>query len=682
MRALRRPLSLSLLLLPSFSLSSSSSLLAARRLLTPGEDDALWANMRLVLRRHGALPLPRVSALLSDEVLELMPAVAGGLRRYVLDRPARFTVAVLPGGVTVVMLAAELRRAGDAAGTVALVLAHIAVAPQQQLDVGLLFRALPALEQRRWGNARRLEAMLLQHPSLVIVHDGIVRAAPTAYMTRKGMTTPPPPPPPPPPPSSLSAQQKQQYQQIRIGRELKSLPEAPSISGALTDDPKLNKLIIFLQKTVPFSHYLPLRSLIQMSRSSMCFSPRMSVEDILAELQRVPATLLDCRVIGEEMDDVFLRMVDAERRIFVNDESVIDKKFAVLKFGKSLLNAFRVYATESPENRRKLQSGVSMTDLKDILPADLMKQLFLYETKQKDAACIFIFDRLRHLFDVNMNAYMVRPWEVLGEAGQPSSLTWQTTPIPVVLRHSVTALAEKPLSPETFFLSLPKSSREQLQLAYPTVEAFVANHSLYLLLKDGLVWTPYLAAASQGARVPSSMRVGVSGRHFTEPVKAQMLMQLMPKDHPVEWNRFRGHPLVRELPFNTASIKPDFFEKHREYFRVYEVLGCTKLIVGRRDGNPPPAHYLQPPCNSLADLVRQMAFFSIGGAQESTILNHLSKEARLMVRRYGSLEQIARQLPMWFHVQNERLEQGSAIISYIVTDTSHESNDKSQRNEE
>ncbi|ORC87879.1 uncharacterized protein TM35_000191230 [Trypanosoma theileri] len=668
MRGLRR--------LPSLLLPS-----AARRFLTPGEDDALWANMRLVLRRHGALPLPRVSALLSDEVLELMPAVAGGLRRYVLDRPARFAVAVLPGGVTVVMLAAELRRAGENAGTIAHVLANIAVAPQQQMSIAQLFRAIPTLEQRKLGSERRLEALLLQHPSLVTVHDGIVRAAPTTYMSRKGILSPPPAPPPP---SSLLGQQQQQQQhQGRIGREVKSLPEAPSIVGSLTDDPKLNKLLILLQKTVPFSHYIPLRSLLRMSRSSMCFSPGMPVEEILSELQRVPATSLDCRVIGEEMDDVFLRMVDAERRIFVNDESTIDIKYSVLRLGPLLLNAFRVYAAESPENRRKLQSGIAMADLKDILPSDLMKQLYLYETKQKDAACIFIFDRLRHLFDVNMNAYMVRPWEVLGEDGQPSSLTWQTTPVPVVLRHSLTALAEKPLSPEKFLASLPKNSREQMQLAYPTVEAFVANHSLYLLLKDGLVWTPYLAAASQGARVPSAGRTIVSGRHLTESAKAQMLMEALPKDHPVEWNRFRGHSTVRDLPFSVFSIKPDFFDKHREYFRVYEVLGCHKLIVGRRDGNPPPAHYLHSPCNSLADLVRQMALFSIGGAQESSIMNLLSKEARLMVRRYGTLEQIARQLPMWFHVQNERQEQGSAIISYIVTDTpSHEAHDKPQRGEE
>ncbi|KEG09553.1 hypothetical protein DQ04_05031000 [Trypanosoma grayi] len=640
---------------------------AVRRCLSQQEDDLMWDAIRVILRRHGALPLPRITALLSDEALEVMQNVKGGLRRYMQERPVHFHVEVLPSGVTVAMLTTELRRArfGDSSRLLTQVLAHVAASPQQQLTVSQVFRALPALEQRKCGNEKRLESLLLQEASLLTVHNGVVKAAPTSFMARRGISHAPPPPLP-----------------NRTAKVCESVPEAPHTSSTFAEDAKLNKLLALLYRKVPFSYYVPLRLVVESSQSFMCFAHGISVDEILEELHRVPATTLDCRVIGGELDDVFLRMMDAERRPYTGDESKLARHYEVLPLGAPLLDAFRGYAAASPENRQRLQSGISMGDLKNVLPSDLLQRLFIYSTADKESACIFIFDRLRHLFDVNMTAYKVRLWEVLAAHAQPSSLTWQTTPLPLVLRHFLMALSEKPLSPEAVLAAIPMWSKKQLQCAYDTVEAFVAHHSLYLLLKDGLVWTPYLAAASQGARVPTTSRSGAVGRNLTDAVKARMLMEVMPLHHPLDWNRFRLHPLVRELPFETRNMRPEFFERHRECFRVYEVLGSTSFIVGRRDGIPPAPELLQPPCNSLSDLVRQMALFSIGGAQESTVLNNLSKEARMMMRRYGSLENIAMQLPMWFDVRNERQEPGCAIISYIATEGACQPRDRDQCGED
>ncbi|ESL08305.1 hypothetical protein TRSC58_03994 [Trypanosoma rangeli SC58] len=629
---------------------------ATRWHLTSQEDETLSDHTRCMLRRYGAMPLPRITALLSDELLNILSNVSGGLRRYLQERPSRFRVEVLPSGVTVVMLATELRGVGPGLPIVAQVLAHLAVSPQQQMSVSQLFCALPALEQRRCGNELYLESFLLQHSSLVTVQNGVVKAAPTSFMQQKGILAAPPPPPSLPSP-------------VRAMKMQQPVPEPPVSSNTVAEDAKMNKLMALLQKAVPFSYYVPLSFIMRHSRSYMCFSPGMPVEDILEELRRVPATILDCRVIGDDANDIFLRMMDAECRPYVNDETRLSSNYEVLSLGAPLIEAFRAFAAQAPDHLQRLRSGVTMSDLKDILPSAVLERLHLYNSTQKDAACIFVFDRLRHLFDVNMTAYMVRPWEVLAAHAQPSSLTWQTTPVPVVLRHSLMALEKKPLSPEEFPNALPSASRRQLQCAYASVMDFAAHHSLYLFVKGGLIWTPYLAAVSQGARVPASARNASSGRHLTEALKAKMLMELLPLGHPVDWHRFQSHHSVRELPFEARQLRQDFFERHRECFRVYEVIGTTALILGRRDGAPPPAHLLQPPCRSLSDLLRQMALFSIGGAQEACIVNNLSKEARMMVRRYGSLEHIARQLPMWFDVRNEVREQGSAIISYIATDT-------------
>lgn len=636
------------------------ALSCARRWCLSSKEDTLLADyMRGILRRHGALPLPRVTALLSDEMLDIMSNITGGLRRYLQDRPSRYRVEVLSSGVTVVMLESELRRAGPCASTIAQVLANVAASPQQQMSLQQLFRALPALEQRRCGNEHVLESVLQQHPSFVAVQNGIVRAVPTSFALQRGLTSTPSSP-------LLTG--------VRAAMVQETLPEPPVSSNTVVEDAKMNKLLALLRSFVPCSYYVPLRYVTESSRGYMCFSVGMPVNDVLEELQRVSEMVLDCRVIGNGLDDVFLRMMDAERRPHVGDDSASATQYAVLSLGRPLIEAFRAYAARGPENKERLQSGIAMTELRDVLPLDLLERcLQLYKTTQKDAACIFIFDRLRHLFDVNMTAYMVRPWEALPACAQPSSLTWQTTPLPVVLRHCLAALTSKPLSPENLFAALPATSRKQLLCAYSSVTEFVAQHSLYLLLKDDLVWTPYLAAQMQGARVPGTARGGASGRHLSDSLKARMLMEVLPLGHPVDWHKFRLHPLTRDLPFSTRELRQDFFERHRDCFRLYEVLGVTALIVGRRDGTPPPSHLLQPPCTSLSDLVRQVALFSIGGAQEATILNNLSKEARMMVRRYGTLEHIVRQLPMWFDVRNERREQGSAIISYIAADPEHTS---------
>ncbi|KAG8347508.1 hypothetical protein ERJ75_000241100 [Trypanosoma vivax] len=645
---------------------------AMRWQLTEKEDELLWDSLRAILRRHGALPLSRASSMLSDEVLESMSNLKGGLRQYVQDRPSRFQTEVLPSGVTVVMLASELRRAGGSAPLVGKVLAVVATAPQQQMHVSHVFRALSPVEQRKCGNDRLLESFLLQHPSLLIVHNGVVRPAPTSFMALKGVSA-----------SSTSRSQTISQQMSASSAApscmpvsgdgpvvCETLPEAPmplAPHSTGCSDPKLNKLLLLLQRAVPFSFYVPLHVVAAGMRHRLAiFSPEAKQSEIIEELQRVPGTILDCRVIGDEKEDVFLRMMDAERRPYIGDESSIAQGFEVLPLGPPLIKAFRKYGSISGENRQRLRNGVSMRELGDILPPNLIEQLRIYGPNQKDTAFILIFDRLRNLFDVNMSACMVRPWDVMQEHEQPSSLTWQTTPVPTVLRHTLEILRDKPIAPDALTTALPTYAQKQLQWAYSSVAEFVSHHSLYLLMKDDLVWTPYLAAASQGARVPSATRGGhAAGRHLKDTVKARMLMEIMPKHHAVVWSRFRTTPAVRELPFDVRDIRQDFFDRHRDCFAVYEVLGSTTLIVGRRDGTPPPGNLLQPPCRSLADLIRLIALWTVGGAQEATVLNYLSKDARTMVRRYGSVVQIVQQLPMWFEVRGERQGAGSAIISYI-----------------
>nr|CCC91347.1 conserved hypothetical protein [Trypanosoma congolense IL3000] len=624
--------------------------------LTQKDEDMLCENVRVILRRYGALPLPRVASMLNDEVLELMPNVTGGLGQYVKDRPSKFHVEVASSGLTVVMLASELRHAGGGSPIVGKVLANLAVAPNQQLHIAHLFRSLPPLEQRKCGNERLLESFLLLHTSLVTIQNSIVRMVPTSARGRVGLSSSGPS-------VAASAGFSASGQASKQGESL----QEPTVVGRALDDPKLNRLLLFLQKRVPLSFYVPLRSVIATPRSASCFSQDASVEDILADLQRIPTNFLDCRVIGDGLDDVFLRMMDAEIRPYVSGVTSTSPEYEVLHLGKPLIDAFRALASSSAENNKRLRAGIAMTELGDVLPPDLRQRLHMFQTAHKDMACIFIFDRLRHLFDVNMTACMVRPWEVLERHEQPSSLTWRTTPIPVVLRHVLQLLERKPLSPQELVDGLSPKVRDQLYCAYDSVDVFVEQHSLYLLMRDGLVWTPYLAAVSQGARVPAAHCAGAR-RSLNEKEKAKVLMEALPVEHPVVWNRFCSSPVARDLPFNVKEIRPEFFERNREFFRVYEALYTTKLVVGRRDGVPPPAELLHQPCRTLADLVRMIALLTVGGTQEATILNLLSREARTMVRRYGSVVQIAKQLPMWFDVREENHGgTGSAIISYIGT---------------
>ncbi|RNC38464.1 hypothetical protein TcCL_NonESM12281, partial [Trypanosoma cruzi] len=97
--------------------------------LTVKEDEAFGEQMRVLLRRYRALPLSRITALFSDEMLDVMSNISGGLRRYFQERPSRFRLEILPSGVTVVMLAGDLRSVGPGLPIVGQALAHLAVSP-------------------------------------------------------------------------------------------------------------------------------------------------------------------------------------------------------------------------------------------------------------------------------------------------------------------------------------------------------------------------------------------------------------------------------------------------------------------------------------------------------------------------------------------------------------------------
>eukprot|EP00796_Vickermania_ingenoplastis_P010236 gene10236-7175_t len=397
----------------------------------------------------------------------------------------------------------------------------------------------------------------------------------------------------------------------------------------------------------------------------------------LEELQLADPPRVDVRRLGAN-EEVMVRILGRQKDGFSVEEEerkgVFRTQESLFALAQKVVMALQDYCKASPENHTSMRKGLSMSEILAILPDDLgdsLSSLFVEQSivKSDKSFAILFFDRLRHVFDVRFGEGTVRLWSVVPPAEQPSTLTWETTPLPLLLRHLLASLVS-PLTPQDLYENCPPLLRWQLHKLYDTgtqtdggaaIRLFVSHHAMFMFLaQDGSVYTPQLLVSQK--KPP--------GAHLTDAEKAKAVCEILPGTGAVDLMAFMTSERGRQLPFSTRNISETFVSRYPNLFRLYSPFASNRTVVGRVGVPPPPADLLNPSFTSIDDIIKFVALHAIGGVTESTIMNNLSKEGRALVRRVGTPSDLAEQLPMWFDVRKDKFNGGASLITYLPGSTS------------
>lgn len=469
----------------------------------------------------------------------------------------------------------------------------------------------------------------------------------------------------------------------------------PSVTKVLTV--KQEMLLSSLRKTVPESMYVSLKFWCS---SSSGFWRSLQFQDLLSrlqELQSIDPPRIDVRQFGDGVEHYFVRILARQQDGFTVEEEekklVFDRQKKYFLLGREMIKCLEVYKSASSENYLSMIKGLTMNQIVEIIPSTLKEHILqlVYDevdsshNLDKNEAIILLFDRFRHIFDVRFSTGTIRLWSVLPPAEQPSTLTWETSPLPLVLRHALKELADRPQTPQCLFDSMPAILQWELQQLYPTTSGakftknsspenecieeqvsafngaasmrlFSSHHSMFLFVaEDGLVYTPQLVASQKKKKFVN----------LSDSEKANVVFQLLPSAGAVDLMTFMGHDVGRELPFSPKTITETFVSRYPTFFRLYSPFASNRTVVGKVGAPPPPTDLLNPSFQCLEDLIKFIALHGIGGVTESTIMNNLSKEGRALIKRLGTPSEIAEQLPMWFDVRRDKFNSGASLITYI-----------------
>lgn len=693
------------------------------------------SSIRAILRRNGPLPLPQLSKQLDDDAMELLSTQAGGLAGFLSPAPRprgaaatrgtgtaatpRFELVALPGRIKIVFASEYVLEVAPRDRELVLWLAALFVATIHFPRAELLPSAHPTTTEllrivQQHGPVLSLRASgavagLAAFEDWILKHDQIFamvgkRVALGSGDTRHGIQ------------EAVRAAVYSTRGHWLSGRT--SPLSAALKGGAAGADPKAtpsqvaaNRLLEALQAAVPSTFFVPLSALTesgdltaaQLGASDLDASTSASaVAELLAA--KLPAGLLDVHVFGPGLDQLFLRVLDPAPvkagGAAPAEASFPDVRFTathcVFSVGAKVVSQLTAAREADPALRSLLVRGVTMERLHEMLspPASAaLKGLFgpaapLAPTGASLSAHILLFDRLRHLFDVDVKRGVVRPWAVLPSSEQPSSLTAETTPLPLVLRFTQSSLRAESLSVAELFSALPLFLRRQLLSAYSDpawmratrvavaeaalakgakcLRGFISQHSLYFTVRSdssGMerVCSPQLLAAAAGGGAVSWANTG----SYTDAAKAEMIFGIMPPEQPVSWTHFSNTPSARELPFPAYRSSADFFKRHFSFFRTYEPFLSTAQVIGRTDGVPPPARVLQPPQNNTDTLLKMLALHAVGGTTELAVTQSLSKQGRGHMKVFGTFTALAEQLPQWFEVRKDQFNTGNALITYV-----------------
>lgn len=669
-------------------------------------------NLRALLRHTGPLPVSQMSSRMNDEFLEKVAALEGGLVQFLRDNTRYFHVVSLPGGIHVAMASEvtfKFKSRHQVSG--ALLIALLTAAAFFPGKTGLSSTQPTIKELTQAHNVIRsisLDAVM----EIVTVYRIFFTPDPSRQRVR--LTTPP-------------------------------VVTAPSAVQQVSASQA--RLHAFLHTYLPSQFHVPFSYLQQLPDASDVFPKGTpTVVDIQQLVSSLPNDVaVDLRVFGPSPAHVFLRLLHptpllascssaatghATAAVHVTPEEAAAAYSPVRLAHKVTYHLQTLLAKNRLHYLSLSKNGLRVDQLDQLLPADVLEEIRrLYgiygastaTAERRDSTvaadgpdptvAVLLFDRFRHVYDVNLAEYVVRPWSLLPRGEQPSSLTEETSPLPRVLRHCQDILnIHGSLPPLQLFEALPKVAQTQLLEVFrssspndmqtgPTVATdegtvkqvmmdYAVTHSLYIFHRGGLMYTPQTAAREAGRRPteqrPTSEsaqknelgRLGGEVRSqsdrdiekeilISEAARAKYLGDTLKPGELVDaypFLRFHSNKGMRDYAY-----RKDFFFRYPQHFRAYQLFFNSNIIVGRVDTAPPPAHVLAPRINTLEALIKLMALVSIGGALETTILNATTDEGRATLKRFGTYTDVAEQLPMWFDVKRNIRQPAASIITYIGT---------------
>lgn len=640
----------------------------ARLATSGGDQQELVNSVSAVLRRHGPLPLSKVTSLLDDYTLEAVCKSAGGLTGFCKQHHSTFTVVALPSSVRVVVSTEQLR-------TVALhdrplvlwvvstlaAAEHLPSASQTstQPTADELYQRLRATRDpdllQAATSGQKLASRLRCYSSVISVVGDRIR------LTRAGAP-------------SLSTSASSPNVNVRV----------QSIQ-----DPRLLRLEAALSMVLPSTFYVPLSYVRSHPRAVRILSKASPLGDWQDLFSGLPSGWVDVRQFGESFATIYvrrLRLTSTSHSMEYAQPEGAAAVYNVFRLAERMTAELRAFQHADHLNLLRLVKGLSMPEVMEALSPQLAADIVQFFSHDKDGCVglpgvlILVFDRLRHLYDVHLEKGIIRPWFVLPPEEQPSSLTAETSPIPRVLLAMQQVLEAGPLPSEGIATNLGVAEKADLLSVYDTsmwaaaspqevkdasretvaecVRAFVSHHSLFFAVQNGRVFTPQFLAASAGR----------PRKQGGEAEITELLFRLLPVAGAVEWASFLWHPAVRAKALDLSTIKkPDFVKRYPQYFRTYDSFMFQRLLVGRANGTPPPADLLQCRQSDIYTILKMMALLAIGGTTEGAIYNGLTGEGRRLLKRFGSPVELAEQLPMWFDVRRDKFNPNNTLLTYTGT---------------
>ncbi len=580
-----------------------------------------------------SLPVSKLASRITDEGHEALEKLPGGLLAFIRSHPTVFKLAKDPKtSLNVVSLLPDSSASGGG---------QTAVPPALLDEIESIISAQPFAAVQGVPVARVYSNLSSASRALLRPHKSLIHLL-QQFKDRFELT-------------SGNSQVKMVGSSMEDLSETVSsakIPEAPAqrqetspgSEDAVTflDDPFFLKL----RETVPFDYFIPVSALLgagshigkllESHRGGT--DNRTSVEILLEKLRRAPEGFAEVRVFEEDnADRIFVRLVAAD----VPPDVMLERGDTSFRqrFGGLDSLGFKLFSACEEKGIEEFL----ISDLEETLPPDLVTQIPL-----KGYASILVFERLPHFFEVSTQDYAVR---LRGRQEGGHEYTAASTPLLRALRH-VCAAARRPATVGEVASSLHADVVSQINQIFGSLVGFIEAHPMSVFIQNNMVYS-----------TSSSSSAGLTGirQDLTEEELARAVFDLLPSDTPVLWTRF-VLGCRKSLP-QVSSLGRDFFVHYSSLFSVYDGLFLNDFIVTRRGAPTPP--YVHPPCRTVEDALRQVAIASVGGADEGQINNCISADARSMMKAFGGLEMLLRQIPQWFDVKNERRISGCAFIAYV-----------------
>ncbi|CAD2218342.1 hypothetical protein AGDE_14868 [Angomonas deanei] len=346
----------------------------------------------------------------------------------------------------------------------------------------------------------------------------------------------------------------------------------------------------------------------------------------------------------------------------------------------SIIEEVEAFLSKDPTNRLFFSIERPIASVLSILSPNLVDTMKRTLATQNEGSLILYFDRARHYFKVNLTDMTVCPWCVCLDASKPSSLTVETSPLPLTLLRLSMELEHGPRSLHKVLDALSFDGRSQIGTVYSSkvcssreqevtaLKLFLESHSLYFFVKEDEVYTPR-SFKLYGKGNQRALAKDAGGGRVSD---AQLIFDALPHTQAVVFP-FSFLPL--NYPYRTTDarafkeVKREMLLRENRLFQVVEGFGTPKMALRRVDAPPVPSEVLWPSVVTMDVVLRAMALLCVHGQTEEAILQCFTPDMKTVVKRFGSLGEIAEQLPMWFHVKRNRFD-SSAIITYIGSNSS------------